>query len=408
MSIKQIASRLEKLGCKLSTSKNSIQIEKEGITAVIDFDAEWMTAINGFFKARQYSYDADDRILTGNRFAEYQIVRLDPGFYYRVEHKFEGKNGDIVHIAPASKEFSLSYFLSDNYGYWFTILGERVQRRIDRRRSKSRSVLMRREDLFPSFHTIRFQPKRKPSKTDICQLAEVAIKSCLFSLAYNKNESWEINKEIKSKGRIYTRSTESDDVLEIPNVTYESAVVTYYKVAKSSQFPSQVFLSYYHILEYHFLRTADENLHGALRTQLNDPSFKSDYENVSRLISTLKKADTSSDEKEMLRGVLRKYVPEEDFINFVKDFESSYTEKRFSGEKQKIFGESFTLKLESGHALSNVASILKHIRNSIVHSSDRHSREECFVPFSESDELIVRYIPIIQFLAEKVIFATAE
>lgn len=407
MSLSQLSKRLEELGATVSATADSISIEIEDVKGKVSFDSKWITSIKGFYKARQYTFDIENRILTGNRFSEFQIVRLDPGFFYRVEHQFEGKNGDKINVSPASKEFALSYFSSERYTLWFSRLIERLKRDSERS-SGSRPLRIRAEELFPNFHTIRFQPKRKPSKADVKAMAEVPIKSCLFSLSYNRNESWEIFQDVNTKGLIYAPPNEDNDVLEIPSAEYESAAVTYYKVAKSSQFPSQIFLSYYHILEYHFLRVADEDLHGAVKAQLNDPSFRSDYDSVSKLIATLKKNDSSVDEKEMLRGVLRRFVPETDFIEFVKSKESEAGEKFYSGAKQKLFGESFPMKLETGHALSNAAAVLKHIRNALVHSSDRYTREDCFVPFSDSEDVIIKYIPLIEFLAERVIFSTAK
>jgi hypothetical protein len=110
----------------------------------------------------------------------------------------------------------------------------------------------------------------------------------------------------------------------------------------------------------------------------------------------------------MLRGVLRKYVVEEEFIEFVSDFESNAGEAVYTGQKTKVFGERFSIKLEKGHAISNAATIIKHIRNALVHSSDRYAREDCFLPLSESQDDVVKFIPVVQFMAERVIFATAE
>lgn len=52
--------------------------------------------------------------------------------------------------------------------------------------------------------------------------------------------------------------------------------------------------------------------------------------------------------------------------------------------------------------------MIKQIRNALVHSSDKYNREDCFMPFSESESVVISYVPIIKYLAEKVIFSTAE
>jgi hypothetical protein len=110
----------------------------------------------------------------------------------------------------------------------------------------------------------------------------------------------------------------------------------------------------------------------------------------------------------MLLGVLRKYVSEEEFIDLINDLESKAGEKHFTKPKQPIFGERHPIGLDKGHALNGGASVIKHIRNALVHSSDKYAREDCFLPLSESDDVVVRYLPIVKFMAERVIFATAK
>jgi hypothetical protein len=161
-------------------------------------------------------------------------------------------------------------------------------------------------------------------------------------------------------------------------------------------------------LEYNFLKVADEILFNSVKTQLNKPNYKATYSNVNKLLSVIKKHDKHQDETEMLKAVMSKYVQEDELISFIKDFEDELGEKAFSSNKAIVFGEIMTIKLERGHAISNTAKVIKHIRNSLVHSSDRYSREECFMPFSESESIVSKYIPIVRFLSESVLFSTAK
>ena len=204
-------------------------------------------------------------------------------------------------------------------------------------------------------------------------IEEVAIgpvKACLFALAYKKDESWELSHEIKSKGLIYPRAShEIDEDLEIPRASYDDAAVTFYKVAKSSQFPSQVFLAYYHILELHFLRVADESLFNAVCAQLNNPDFRSTYENVTKLLAAIKRNDNTSNERDMLLGVLRKYVAEEEFIEFIHDLEKSANDRPFTKPKQRIFGEKHAIGLDKGHALN------------VTHTRQRSKRDSTGQPY---------------------------
>lgn len=410
MGLHRIAERFGELGQQTEVVDGGLDLEVDGKNILIEFSDDWLKAINAFYKARQYQFDLNQRALFSNRKAEYLIVRLDPGFYYRAEHEFQDANGNQVFISPASKEFFLSYFHSQRYEDSFYRIKNRLNRRHRMRsRGKNRQISLKPTDLFFNFHTATYQAKRKPRNRSIGDVAFERVRSCLFALAYRKDESWELSKEIKSKQPLYsTIVDDEDDSLVIPSANYNKATATFYKIAKSSQFPSQIFLSYYHILEFHFLRVADETVYNAVCSQLNNPSFNSSYANVNRLLATIKRNDTTVDEKQMLLSVLRKYTSEEEVIQFIKNFEESCGEKSLSSTKQQIFGETFSVKLEEGHALPNVSAILKHIRNALVHSSDHYSREDCFVPMSESEDLVVKYIPLIQYLSEQVIFSTAE
>lgn len=414
MSLARFINRLEGLGCKAEIAEEGLKLEVGEAVALLRLDDEWNEAIDRFYKARQYKFDSERRILTSNRAAEFLVVRLDPGFFYKVEHEFSDAKENTVLISQASKEYLLSYFESDRYERLFERIKDRIERRYYRRNpvqaGRVRQARMLIDDLFFRFHTATYTVKRKPRNKKIEDVAIDPVKACLFSLAYKKDESWELSHEIKSKGLIYPKSDDEDEdeSLTIPRASYQDSVVTYYKVAKSSQFPSQAFLSYYHILEFYFLRVSDEELFNAVSAQLNDPDFKCNYANVTKLLAAIKRNDNTSSEKEMLFSVLRKYVSEEEFIDFIREFEEAMGDKIYTKSKDSIFGERFPFKLEKGHAINNASAIIKHIRNALVHSSDKYNREDCFLPLSESEDVVVKYIPVVKFLAEKVIFATAS
>lgn len=417
MSLSKIAERLTGLGCEAQVEEDQIILSLDGDEVVVPVDKEWKPKINGFYRARQFKFDPENRTLLANRSAEFLLVRIDPGYFYKARSDFEDEKGSVVEIAPATKEFFLSHFESALYETTFERIKERIKRRADgrglsaiptNRRRRARRLRFPLEQLFYNYHTARYLPSRVAKGDDLAAIGTERVRSCLFSLARSRHEIWELAKDVKAGRIIYSGKSDDQSTLPIPSANYDQSVVSFYKVAKSSQFPSQVFLSYYHILEYHFLRVADETLFGAVRAKLNDPAFRVTYENVTKLVSTIKRNDNTSDEKGMLRNVLLKYIAEEDLIQFVRDMEQSHGEKTYSDTKILIFGEKCTIRLEPGHALSNSAFVLKHIRNALVHSSDRYTREDCYLPFTESENVVGRYIPLVRFLAEKVIFATAE
>lgn len=289
--------------------------------------------------------------------------------------------------------------------------------RIARRRNELRNERLKKRkpryrynvrDLFVNSNTITFTPHKKFKRPELIKIGKEKVKACLFKLAVNENECWELKDTIKGKGFYIPSSENCDHDMSIPKSKYKDELVGFYKMAKSSLFASQAFLSYYHVLEYNFLQVADEELYNKSKAIINSPSFNSNYNQVNKLLSILKKHERNLDETNMLRRVINKYVDEEELIEFIKELEYEKKEKIYSKPKNDIFGEQKFIKLEKGHVIANVSGVIKHIRNFLVHSSDKYTREECVIPFSESETIITRYIPITRFLAEKIIYGDAK
>jgi len=134
VSLNNVATRLTDLGCTTNVVENSIEVDVDGHEIVIDFDPSWVRTATSYYRARQYSFDVERRVLNANRFAEYQLTRLDPGYFYRSEHKFKDNNGCEVLLGPASTEFQLAYFQSERYSVTFERIRERIARRCEARR----------------------------------------------------------------------------------------------------------------------------------------------------------------------------------------------------------------------------------------------------------------------------------
>jgi hypothetical protein len=135
-------------------------------------------------------------------------------------------------------------------------------------------------------------------------------------------------------------------------------------------------------------------------------NFHTSKGTLDKIISTVRGQDAKSDETEMLRNVLDRFVQESDLIDFIQRFEDKCDEKIYS-KKRQVFGEQVQITPIKDYALANSAKVLKHIRNAIVHSSDRYKREDCHIPLSESEDTIAEFVPLARFLAERVIFGTA-
>tara|TARA_B110000902_G_scaffold43251_1_gene47518 strand:+ start:250 stop:1482 length:1233 start_codon:yes stop_codon:yes gene_type:complete len=410
MSLKKFAEDFEKYGFSAEIENNKINLDYEEIQFYLEFDEEWIKAINKTYRAKQFVIEKESKYQVSNSKVEFQIFKLSPSYSFKPLYVFNSDLSDNVTLGDMSKEYQINLFRLNEFDIERAInrikrrFGNRSERAIERRPR----VPHRTETFFLNFKTISFSTKRKIDKEKLIIQGREKSKSCLFHLAVTENECWELKETVKGKGFYIPISEETDDTLKIPKAVYEDDLIGFYKIAKSSLFPSQAFLSYYHVLEYNFLRVSDEELFNRTKSIINAPSFNSSYNNVNKILSVLKKHERNLDETSMLKRVITKYLDEEELINFILELESKLSDKVYSKPKEDIFGERIPLKLEEGHTFGNTAKIIKHIRNSLVHSSDKYTREDCVVPFSKSESIVTKYIPIVRYLAEKVIYASGK
>lgn len=407
MSIEKFAIDLERFDFTTKVIENKIEVDYGSILFEIEIDEEWQKAINKVYKSKQYEVNKDLKYQVSNNSVEFQIFKLTPSFVFKPNYEFTDSKTDKVILSNMSKEYHINLFILSEINM------ERVKKRLSTRhevrpeRIRSRRINFRFDDLFMNYITISYLPKNKLDKTEIVKIGREKCKASLFKLAVTESECWELRETIKAKGFTIPFSDENQNDLTIPNSNYDDDMVGFYKVAKSSIFPTQSFLSYYHVLEYNFLRVADEELHSKTKSIINSTTFNSSYENVNKLLSVLQKHERNLDETSMLKRILTKYIDEDELILYIADLEEKTKDKIFSKPKDEIFGERISIKLETGHAIANTARVIKHIRNSLVHSSDKYTREECVTPFSESESIVIKYIPVIKYLAEKIIYANA-
>lgn len=410
MSINKFASDFERFGFTTVVKEDIIEFDYKGIQFFTEVDEDWLKAINKVYKAKQYEIDFESKFQVSNLDVEFQVFKLTPSYVFKPYFEFSDIIGDKVFLSNMSKEYQLNLFRSDEFNIKRII--ERIKRRHDGRTER---IIKRRprfhfrfDDFFLNFKTITYKPKKKIDREKLIKTGREKSKSCLFKLAVSESECWELRETLKGKGLHIPLSIEEETDLTIPKTQYEDDLVGFYKIAKSSLFPSQAFLSFYHVIEYNFLKVSDEELFNKARSIINATSFNGEYKNVNKLLSILQKHEKNLDETSMFRGVIKKYIDEEELINFISEIEISVGEKMYSKPKEEVFGERLSIRLEEGHTIGNTAKVIKHIRNSLVHSSDKYTREECVVPFSESETIVTKYIPIVKFLAEKVIFACGK
>lgn len=394
-----IQARLTGLGVTCAVVGDQVHVDRQPGAVKLLFEEEWLDGFSRYQKARSIAFDQETRALTLNNSVELLLTRLSSPTLPIDTYSLNDRDGNIVSVGTASTAFAFSYLDSPHYADFFN---SRVRKRL----LETKITIRRLQHLIWLPMTAVYTHKGRKTPSDLNSRAILAVQNTLFKIAVEQHDCltlWKPRKR-RLKSVYLDRAT---DEHTIPSAKYDENVVSYYKVAKASPFPSQSFLAYYHILEYYFLRVAEQLLHERLTAMLNATDFRTNRFSLDKLISAVRGQDGRADETEMLRNVLDRFVPESDVIEFINRLEGVCGEKLYT-KRRKVFGEDLQITAQKDSATTNSAKVIKLVRNAIVHSSDRYTREDRHIPLSESEEVIEEFIPLVRFFAEKVIFGAAN
>ncbi|WP_116826811.1 hypothetical protein [Pseudomonas syringae] len=390
--------RLEEFGLNCTYEEGNISVTAEDdFVTIITVDDDWESSYKTYLSSRKVSYDPDSRLLILNNAVEMPVARLATSGAFNDTYTLKDKGGNTVSVGDCSLVFAVAFFMSADYKNFFDI---RTRRRLENN-VKRRTV----RQLFFMPQTVTYSVKGRKAQPNLKALALRVIERALFKLAVEQNDCMVVWKPKKKRDRSVFWGDVVDDAC-LSEADYDETVVNYYKLAKASPFPSQSFLAFYHVLEYQFLKVSELVVHDRLASILNETKFRASRNNLDKVITAIRGHDSRNDETEMLRNVFTRYISEEDLVEFITEFEEKCGEKIYT-KSRVLFGQKDTV-INKSHALANTAKVLKQVRNAIVHSTDRYKREDCHIPLTDSESIIEEYLPIVRFVAEKVIFGTAS
>jgi hypothetical protein len=315
------------------------------------------------------------------------------------------KNALYAEIGQASMLF-INFFRFDE-AYLQNCI-ERIQRQVIRR---GVNVSLEMRDLLYKPLTVRVHSIQATSIESVLRRSNSVIDSCLFELSYLKGlpltlkEEWP-RRQPRVRPFQFGENAKGDQ-LPLPKVVFNSDIIRFYQRGMSTDDPVNQFLSFYQVLEYYFVTVSDEQLYDKLSRRINDPKFSTSSSNLDRLIQDTLTHKRETDETEMLKLVLNKFLDEAELIEFIKAYEEYLSDSLYT-KRRTIFGESVEVKLDSGHIIGNIAKRVKIIRNALVHSSDRYERNQRYIPATSAEKMITREIPLIKYLCEKVIIASGQ
>lgn len=305
-------------------------------------------------------------------------------------------------IGKASMDFKNFFRFHESY-FDFCI----TRARINPFRETEKELL---ENTLFSPTTIKVFNIKASSIDSSIEISNSLIDAVLFTLSYMKDITLTTDEEwpqrLPRNRRFTFGEVDRGTELPLPKGRPIPSLVRFYQRAMSSDDPVNAFLSFYQCLEYFFVTISDELLYEKLTRRLNDPRFQPKPNQLDRIIQDTLDHKRESDETEMLKAVLTKFVDPSELIEFIESYEEFLGDKRFT-RKRKLFGEDSEVKLNEGHVIGNVAARIKRIRNSLVHSSDRYKREEVFIPTPQYEAIIEAELPLVKYLAERVVVASS-
>lgn len=311
-------------------------------------------------------------------------------------------------ISPASSDFV--NFFRFQQGYLDISLQRMFMRgggrpRDEREEREERELV---EQLYRPI-TIKIYNLAAHSSEHALEVSSNLIEGCLFSLSYLKEitlsvvENWP-TRQPRLRSFFYGETNRKSE-LPLPKGKPLSDLVRYYQRGMSAEDPVIAFLSYYQVLEYFFLSVSDEQLYQKLIRRLSDPKFRLQPDHLNKLIQDTLSHNYKTDETEMLKNVITKHIEVGELTHFIETYEKYLGEPLFT-KKRQLFGDETEIKLATNHVIGNTASRVKKVRNALVHSSDRHERQDVFVPTSANEEIVRKELPLVRYLAERVIVGT--
>lgn len=377
--------------------------DDDSVTIKLDKkDIENYIKINSLYKK---DYPTECSLMNDN-YREVIIEYIDViyGFLHHEEEIMIGKRdneGIYIRIGPATDNFMMCFLGNDNlFNYsesgFYTVSNEPIK--ILDFFTRPSTISINNLNILPEENRIRF--------------SDDMFETCLFELAYFKEASINL---CKSWDDFFTDLDEEDSDLEesqekesyqLPKVFYNKELTKFYRLGMGSYFPILKFLTFYQVLEYFFIKVSDEELYNKMSYELKDPKFVPKEPYIAKLVRIIEEHSKKVDETEMLKNVLKKYIDFTDLKEFIENYEEKISEKIYT-KRNEVFGEIVDVSLKENHIFGNIAKIIKIIRNALIHSSDRYEGKKRYVPFSQSTEIVEKHIPLLKFLAEKVIFATS-
>jgi hypothetical protein len=255
-------------------------------------------------------------------------------------------------------------------------------------------------DAFLSGYTIRVEDKTL--KLPVTELPKIA-NSSLFNFAFGQALTWVPARSWVPVIRLNRHSRREE--VQFPRRIYNQDLIAYYQLAISSESALLAYLSLYNVLEYFFSAATEHAMHSKLKDLLVQPDFvHTKPKKLRELVKLIRTHDQKHNELAALRLVIESKLDCADVIDWITNFEAE--EGKWFTDGASLFGETVPIQLTADQFSSSLAKRIYHLRCLLVHNKE--AEKSRYLPFSADDDLIRRELPLLLFLAEKLIISSGS
>jgi hypothetical protein len=215
------------------------------------------------------------------------------------------------------------------------------------------------------------------------RISDGFIDGSLFTLAYEYRMPMMLATDFPpsrfERHQRVRRNTHRLNNMIVPGDAFRSDLVRLYQAGLASPIPAHQFLSFYQILELFFQDVENAGVIDTLHNMLRNENFQPSHESLSRIVSLVKAHENSTTSANLLELLLRQHVGSEAIKTYIE----------LSGGQAE-------------ESISGLARRLSRTRDAIVHVGNDTA------PLAVDSLAITRDVPLVKYLAERVIVATRE
>lgn len=235
------------------------------------------------------------------------------------------------------------------------------------------------------------------------------INSFSFEYIYSKNKEIILSEDIYEAFGIKNKTISNETVsfhekdVYIP-LEYNSKLINFYRNGIKAEDPYIQYLSYYHILEYHYYRNLKNKVANKLREELEDIQNNKAEDVASNIIKIVNKG---TQERTVLKSILEDNITD-DIQNLKKRIAEINDNVFYRSSINFSNASSINWNKSVSNIIDQITNRIYDTRNSLVHSK-QDEIEKIYEPWNDKHVKELRKeIPLIRALAELIMKNTGK